>query len=39
MAKLKESDFDYNSDLDLEVESKSTAKSIAKLKKLHSEEI
>ena len=37
MAKLKESDSDYDSDL--KVESKSNAKLMAKLKKLHSEEI
>ena len=41
MAKLKksDSDFDYDSDLDSEVESKSSTKLMAKLKKLHSEEI
>ena len=41
MAKLKKSDSDfvYDSDLDSEVLSKSGAKLIAKLKKIHSEEI
>ena len=41
MAKLKKSDSDfvYDSDLDSEVQSKSGAKLIAKLKKIHSEEI
>ena len=37
MTKLNKSDFDYNSDP--EVESKSNAKLMAKLKKFHSEEI
>ena len=37
MAKLKDSVYDYDSDL--EVESKSDAKLMTKLKKLHSEEI
>ena len=37
MAKLKDYDYDYNSDS--EVESKSGAKLMAKLKKLHCEEI
>ena len=37
MAKLKDSDSDYGSDL--ETESKSNAKLMAKLKKLHSEKI
>ena len=37
MAKLKDSDYDYNSDS--EVESKSNAKLITKLKKFYSKEI
>ena len=37
MAKLKDSDYDYDSDS--EVESKSGAKLMTTLKKLHSEEI
>ena len=37
MARLKDSDYDYDSDS--EVEPKSVAKLMAKLKKLHSEEI
>ena len=41
MAKLEKSDYDYDYDsyLDLEAESKSNAKLMAKLKKVHSEEI
>ena len=39
MAKLKESDFDWDSGLDLEVESKSNAKLMAKLKQFHSEKV
>ena len=39
MAKFKKSGYDYDSDLDSEVESKSNPKLMAKLKKNHSEEI
>ena len=41
MAKFKKSgsDYDYNSDLDLKVESKYNAKLMTKLKKFHSKEI
>ena len=39
MAKLEKSDYDYDSYLDLEAESKSNAKLMTKLKKVHSEEI
>ena len=34
MAKLKESDFDYDCDLDPEVQSKSNAKLMTELKKI-----
>ena len=39
MAKLEDSDYDCESDLGLEAESKSGAKLMTKLKNLHSEEI
>ena len=39
VAKLKESDIDWDSGLDLEVESKSNAKLMAKLKKIHYEKV
>ena len=39
MTKFKKSDFHSDLDLDSEVESKSSAKLMAKLKKIHSEEI
>ena len=38
MTKLTKSNSDYNSDLYLEVESKSNAKLMAKIKKINSEE-